>query len=82
MWAGYGERSVDDMLQLRLHVVYLDEADYQQQVADRIAKQRPTPTGQQQQQQPPIDSQPPVDPNDPPIEQDPSVPPGDKVPAQ
>jgi hypothetical protein len=48
MWAGYGERSVDDMLQLRLHLVYLDEADYQQLVADRLAKQRPASTGNQQ----------------------------------
>ena len=38
MWAGYGERSVDDMLQLRLAVVYLDDAEYQAQVAERKTK--------------------------------------------
>jgi len=45
MWAGYGERSVDDMLQLRLAVVYLDDAEYQAQVAERKAKVQPTLTG-------------------------------------
>ena len=49
MWAGYGERSVDDMLQLRLAVVYLDEADYQAQVAERRAKAQQVPTGGNQQ---------------------------------
>ena len=49
MWAGYGERSVDDMLQLRLAVVYLDDADYQAQVAERRAKVQPTLTQGHQQ---------------------------------
>jgi hypothetical protein len=49
MWAGYGERSVDDMLQLRLAVVYLDEADYQAQVAERRAKVQQLSTGGNQQ---------------------------------
>jgi len=49
MWAGYGERSVDDMLQLRLAVVYLDEADYQAQVAERRAKAQQLSTGNNQQ---------------------------------
>ena len=38
MWAGYGERSVDDMLQLRLHITYLEQEDYDRLVADRRAK--------------------------------------------
>jgi hypothetical protein len=38
MWAGYGERSVDDMLQLRVALVYLEDAEYQAQVAERKAK--------------------------------------------
>jgi hypothetical protein len=45
MWAGYGERSVDDMLQLRLAVVYLDDAEYQAQVAERKTKVQPVLTG-------------------------------------
>jgi hypothetical protein len=49
MWAGYGERSVDDMLQLRLAVVYLDDADYQAQVAERRAKAQQVLTGGNQQ---------------------------------
>jgi len=50
MWAGYGERSVDDMLQLRLAVVYLDDADYAAQVAERKAKVAQMQTQNQQQQ--------------------------------
>jgi hypothetical protein len=38
MWAGYGERSVDDMLQLRVALVYMEDAEYQAQVAERKAK--------------------------------------------
>jgi mono/diheme cytochrome c family protein len=49
MWAGYGERSVDDMLQLRLAMVYLDDADYQAQVAERKTKAQQVTTGNQQQ---------------------------------
>ena len=30
MWAGFGERSVDDMLQVWLNIVYLDDADFHQ----------------------------------------------------
>ena len=40
-----GERSVDDMLQLWLDVVYLDDAEYQAQVAERKAKAQPVLTG-------------------------------------
>ena len=29
MWAGFGERSVDDMLQVWINIVYLDDAEYQ-----------------------------------------------------
>jgi hypothetical protein len=49
MWVGYGERSVDDMLQLWLNVVYLDEAEFQRLVAERKAKQTSLGTGNQQQ---------------------------------
>ena len=45
MWACYGERSVDDMLQLRLAVVYLDDAEYQAQVAERKTKVTQVLTG-------------------------------------
>ena len=45
MWAGFGERSVDDMLQLRLAVVYLDDAEYQAQVAERKTKVTQVLTG-------------------------------------
>jgi hypothetical protein len=40
MWAGFGERSVDDMLQVWLNVVYLDEAEYNRLVEER--RLRPT----------------------------------------
>ncbi len=39
MWAGFGERSVDDMVQVWMDVVYLDDAEFQKAVADRKAKQ-------------------------------------------
>jgi hypothetical protein len=42
MWVGFGERSVDDMLQVWIDVVYLDDAEFQQQLDGRKAK--PTPT--------------------------------------
>jgi len=45
-WAGFGERSVDDMLQVWLNVVYLDDAEYTKLVAERTARRAPT-TGQQ-----------------------------------
>jgi hypothetical protein len=38
MWAGFGERSVDDMLQVWLNIVYLDDADFKQLLADRKTK--------------------------------------------
>ena len=38
MWAGFGERSVDDMLQVWLDIVYLDDAEYQRQVLERKTK--------------------------------------------
>ena len=38
MWAGFGERSVDDMVQVWLDVVYLDDAEYNKLVAERKAK--------------------------------------------
>jgi hypothetical protein len=50
MWAGFGERSVDDMLQLWINVVYLDEAEFNRLVEERKAKQAVTATNQQQQQ--------------------------------
>ena len=40
MWAGFGERSVDDMLQVWLNIVYLDDAEYSRLVDER--KARPT----------------------------------------
>jgi hypothetical protein len=40
MWAGFGERSVDDMVQVWLDVVYLDDAEYQRLVAERNAKSK------------------------------------------
>jgi len=42
MWAGFGERSVDDMLQLWINVVYLDDADYNKLVEERKALQAAT----------------------------------------
>ena len=48
MWAGYGERSVDDMLQLWLNVVYLDDAEFKLLVDARKAKQGQTSTANQQ----------------------------------
>jgi hypothetical protein len=47
MWAGYGERSVDDMLQLRLHVTYLEEEEFQRMLTERRAQQRSATTAQQ-----------------------------------
>jgi hypothetical protein len=38
MWAGFGERSVDDMVQVWMDVVYLDDAEFQKAVAERKAK--------------------------------------------
>ena len=53
MWAGYGERSVDDMLQLRLQIEYMSDDEYKQAVEERHSKTKATTTGgigQQQQQ--------------------------------
>jgi hypothetical protein len=44
MWVGFGERSVDDMLQVWLNIVYLDEAEYNKLVEERKAK--PTSTSE------------------------------------
>ena len=38
MWVGFGERSVDDMLQVWLNIVYLDDAEFQRLVDERKAK--------------------------------------------
>ncbi len=35
MWVGFGERSVDDMVQVWLDLVYLDDADFNRMVAER-----------------------------------------------
>lgn len=35
MWVGFGERSVDDMVQVWLDIVYLDDAEYQRQLKAR-----------------------------------------------
>jgi hypothetical protein len=35
MWVGFGERSVDDMLQVWINVVYLDDAEFQRLVEAR-----------------------------------------------
>jgi hypothetical protein len=50
MWVGFGERSVDDMLQVWLDMVYLDEAEYQRLVEERKAKPASSTTSQPQQQ--------------------------------
>jgi len=38
MWAGFGERSVDDMVQVWLDMVYLDDAEFKRLVEERKAK--------------------------------------------
>jgi len=38
VWAGFGERSVDDMLQVWLDVVYLDDAEFNRLVEEPKAK--------------------------------------------
>jgi len=35
MWAGYGERSVDDMVQVWMDIVYLDDAEFKRLVEER-----------------------------------------------
>jgi hypothetical protein len=44
MWVGFGERSVDDMLQVWLNIVYLDDAEFQRLVDERKAKSAVTTT--------------------------------------
>ena len=44
MWAGFGERSVDDMLQVWLNIVYLDDAEFNRMVEERKAKPAATST--------------------------------------
>jgi len=51
MWAGFGERSVDDMLQVWLNIVYLDDAEYNRLVEERKAKPASTSTAFERQQQ-------------------------------
>ena len=46
MWAGFGERSVDDMLQVWLNIVYLDEAEYTRLVEERKARPASTSSAQ------------------------------------
>jgi len=38
VWAGFGERSVDDMLQMWIDVVYLDDAEFKKLVEERKTK--------------------------------------------
>jgi len=38
MWAGFGERSVDDMVQVWMDIVYLDDAEFKRLVEERQAK--------------------------------------------
>jgi hypothetical protein len=39
-WAGFGERSVDDMVQVWLDVVYLDDAEFQRLTEERKAQRK------------------------------------------
>jgi hypothetical protein len=55
MWVGFGERSVDDMLQVWLDIVYLDDAEYTRLVEERKARPAATSTAQPA-PQPPFDS--------------------------
>ena len=48
MWVGFGERSVDDMLQVWLDVVYLDDAEYLRLLQERKAKPVSSGTAQPQ----------------------------------
>src|SRR5215471_1885710 len=50
VWAGFGERSVDDMVQVWLNIVYLDDAEFNRLVEERKAG-KATGTAHQQQQQ-------------------------------
>ena len=46
MWVGFGERSVDDMLQVWLDIVYLDDAEFQRLVEERKGRTSTTGGGQ------------------------------------
>jgi hypothetical protein len=46
MWVGFGERSVDDMLQVWVNVVYLDDAEFQRLVDARKTKSVSTASAQ------------------------------------
>jgi len=43
MWVGFGERSVDDMVQVWLDIVYLDDAEFQRQLEARKGGGPPGP---------------------------------------
>src|SRR5262249_21282423 len=40
MWGGFGERRVDDMLQVWGHIVYLDDQEFERLVNERKGKAR------------------------------------------
>jgi hypothetical protein len=46
MWVGFGERSVDDMLQVWVNIVYLDDAEFQKLVDARKARSVSTTSAQ------------------------------------
>jgi hypothetical protein len=50
MWVGFGERSVDDMLQVWLDIVYLDDAEFQRLVDTRKSKAQVSTFNSQRQQ--------------------------------
>ena len=50
MWVGFGERSVDDMLQVWLDIVYLDDADFQRLLEERRSKYQLSTLNSQRQQ--------------------------------
>jgi hypothetical protein len=43
MWVGFGERSVDDMVQVWMDIVYLDDAEFKRLVDERNAKSASIP---------------------------------------
>jgi hypothetical protein len=47
-WIGYGSRSIDDMLLCHINMVYLNEEEYERQVAERKAKEKRQTDSQQQ----------------------------------
>src|SRR5262245_21615644 len=47
-WAGFGQRSIDDMSFAWVNYIWLTDDDFKQQVADRRAQQAKTTTQQQQ----------------------------------